>query len=53
MIFTSFGICKTFKAFKITFLKNKTKPATEKHTRFYLELFSRARDLNLSDEGKL
>ena len=27
--FTSFAICQTFRAFKITFLKNKTKSATK------------------------
>ena len=35
VIFTSFGICKTFKAFKITFLKNETIPIIEWHTRCF------------------
>ena len=46
-----FLICKTFKAFKITFWKYETKPINKKYIRFYL--FLSQRDMNLSNKAKL
>ena len=46
-----FSICKAFRAFKITFIENKTKPATKLYNRFFLDIRLSQRDLNLSNEA--
>ena len=49
MVFTSLRICKTFRAFKITFLKLKENQKLVNTPDFNLS----HKDLNLSDEATL
>ena len=52
MIFTSFRICKTFRAFKITFLKLKENQQLVNTPDFTLNYFHKLQR-HLSDEAKL